>query len=278
MKPKILISFSGGRTSAYMLWLILQWREFLDVIVVFANTGKESEGTLQFVRDCAINFNVEIIWVEGFPVSEKGWKVSYKIVDFGAANRTGQPFEDMIAKLGIPSTAAPFCSDQLKRKVILSYIRSLGWKDFYVAIGIRADEIDRVNPKWKEKKLLYPLVHLNITKPIILDYWRVATFDLLLEHKDDGNCDNCWKKSQKTLVGNMRRRPESFDWWEKMHHKYGDLAPRPAQKKMSPPFRFFRGNMSVRDIGLLAQTKDSQLEILDNYETANGCSESCEVF
>lgn len=278
METKILISFSGGRTSAYMLWLILQWREFLDIVVVFANTGKESEGTLEFVRDCCIYFNVEIIWLEGYPASEKGWKVQHKIIDFKSASRKGEPFEAMIAKLGIPSSAAPFCSDQLKRKTIKSYIEAIDWKDCLIAIGIRADEIDRVNENWKEKKLFYPLVHLGITKPMILDFWRLMHFDLKLNHADDGNCDNCWKKSNKTLIGNIRRRPDSFDWWRLMQIKYGHIAPRKAQQKMKLPLNFFRGNNDVNALFELAILEDRQLELTDNYELANGCSESCEVF
>ena len=51
-----LISFSGGRTSAYMLKKIIEAYDGTlpdDMHVVFANTGKEMPQTLDFVRDCA---------------------------------------------------------------------------------------------------------------------------------------------------------------------------------------------------------------------------------
>lgn len=62
-----LISFSGGRTSAYMLFMILCAHGGVlpdDVYVVFANTGKEREETLRFVHEVEVRWGVRVWWIE----------------------------------------------------------------------------------------------------------------------------------------------------------------------------------------------------------------------
>lgn len=281
-KPKLVVSFSGGRTSAYMLWFILNKSEYknnYDIKVIFANTGKETEKTLEFVRDCSINFGIEIIWLESYPKTEKGWGVGANVVTFETASRKGEPFELMISKLGIPSSSAPFCSFQLKRYAINAYLKTIGWGKCYVAIGIRADEIDRVNPNYLKLRILYPLINTNIKKSDIIKFWRNQTFDLKC-HKDLGNCDGCWKKSAKTLVSIARQNQNVYNWWQDMTDKYGNLVPegRVSLKEMKPPFNFYRGDLSPKDIKKLADLTGEQLELFTENEKLDGCSESCEVF
>lgn len=62
-----VISFSGGRSSGYMLYKILKAHDFnlpSNIEVVFANTGKEMPQTLDFIRDVSINWGVCITWLE----------------------------------------------------------------------------------------------------------------------------------------------------------------------------------------------------------------------
>ena len=62
-----VISFSGGRTYAYMLYKILEAHGGTlpdHVKVCFANTGKEMPETLDFVRDCGEQWGVDIVWLE----------------------------------------------------------------------------------------------------------------------------------------------------------------------------------------------------------------------
>lgn len=284
LKERLLLSVSGGLTSMLMmLYCLKKLSDKYEIICVFANTGKEKEGTLKFVNDCAIRFKTKIIWVEakhrdenGNPYSRKGWKVKHKVVNFETASRNGEPFEEMISVLGIPSTNAPFCSDQLKRKPIESYLKRIGWRNYYKAIGIRCDEIDRVNPHFLVKRIIYPFVSLwPKTKPEIMDEGH--DLGLVIDiHPDDGNCDECWKKDMKRLCRNARRDPEGFFWWKDMTLKYGYFNPRKTE--LLPPFNFFRGNKSVDDIFELAEKSELKISQVAETEKLDGCSESCEAF
>lgn len=287
MKKKLLISFSGGRTSAYMVWWLLnEWqdRHNWEIIVVFANTGKEAEGTLFFVDECAQEWGINIVWVEakckdenGIPFSEKGWSVHHKVVIYETASRNGEPFEEMISVLGIPSTNAPFCSVQLKRKAIESYARSIGWEGHYTAIGLRVDEaVERMNKNYHALKIIYPFIHLKPTvKRQISEWWGKQSFDLDID-PDEGNCDGCWKKDELRLVRLAVKKPQIFNWWELMVEKYGHLNPREVDQQ--PPFQFYRGQKSVLDIRKLADMSQAELKQLTLFEPLDGCAESCEVY
>lgn len=283
MKKRLLISFSGGKTSAYMLWWLMnEWedRHNWEIIVVFANTGKEAEGTLYFVDECSQEWNIPIWWVEGYPSEEgKGWKVVHKVVDFETASRNGEPFEAMISRLGIPSSNAPFCSYQLKKHAIESFLESIGWVDYYTAIGIRVDEPNRLPENEKiglDNKKMYPLAYMNPKmKRDVSMWWHEQTFNLNI-HPDDGNCDNCWKKDMKRLVRNAQRNPKSLDWWQSMTDKYGYFNPR--ETDLLPPFNFYRGNLSPVDILAMAKDADRQLDLFKITEPISTCNESCEAF
>lgn len=283
---KLLISFSGGRTSAYMTWWLLnKWddKDNWEKIVVFANTGKESEGTLFFVDECANEWNINIIWVEskckddnGISFSEKGWKVNHKIVNYETASRNGEPFEEMISVLGIPRTDEPFCSKQLKTAAIESYLKSIGWNDYYRAIGIRYDELNRIDKNRKDKKFIYPFAEIYpITKSMVSQWWLKQSFDLNI-HPDEGNCDNCWKKDFPRLVRNMIRNPKSYEWWIEMEQKYGHFNPR--NNTLKPPFNFYRNNKSTIDIKKMVEMSQAELKQSTMFDALDGCSESCEAF
>lgn len=293
MKDKLLISFSGGRTSAFMTqWLLKNMQHKYEMIVVFANTGKEREETLQFVQRCDEYFEFNVVWVEAVTNPENGKGVSANVVNFNTASRKGEPFEDMIKKHGIPNQQFPHCSRELKKNAIRAYLRQLGWTKYKSAIGIRADEPSRLDwVKSKKENIIYPLADtIRTTKSDINLFWSKQPFDLELKSYE-GNCDLCWKKSMRKLMTIVKDKPELADWWREMEEKYGNYYPQ-SRPQLQEPINFFRKQMTVDDIIEESQFpfepardeskdidkwKQPQLWELE-LDTNDGCVESCEAF
>ena len=143
----VLISFSGGRTSAFMLHQILQENGDLPdrVKVTFANTGKEMDGTLDFVNECSVRWGVKIDWLE---YTRQDNKVSFNVVNHNSASRNGEPLETLfVSRNYLPNVMQRFCTQEAKVKTIKRFLVSIGWKRWTNTVGIRADEARRLKPK-----------------------------------------------------------------------------------------------------------------------------------
>lgn len=208
---KILISFSGGRTSAFMAKLIQEHPIYKDYqkLFVYANTGKEAEATLEFIDKCDQEFNLNLIWVEADVVHEKQKGTQYNITNFKDAKRNGEPFTEVVKKYGLPSKLYRHCTRELKEIPINKYARDILGKDYITAIGIRADEKHRLG---NDPKKVYPLAELGIDEQIVRNFWDRQPFDL--ELKDyQGNCDLCFLKSVRKKLTIIKENPKTADWW-----------------------------------------------------------------
>ena len=146
MKENLLVSFSGGRTSAYMTkYLLDNYKDIYNMIVVFANTGKEFEQTLDFIKKCDDVYGFNTIWVEAVTNYQYRKGVTAKVVNHETASRNGEPFEQMIKKHGLPNVVMPMCTRDLKTSAIRAYCKQINFKTYKTEIGIRADELDRVS-------------------------------------------------------------------------------------------------------------------------------------
>jgi 3'-phosphoadenosine 5'-phosphosulfate sulfotransferase (PAPS reductase)/FAD synthetase len=210
----LLVSFSGGETSAFMAkWIKKHLTTNYDkVVYVFANTGLENEQTLKFIQQCDDYWNFNIQWVEAKVNHHERKSTGYSLTNFKEAKRKGEPFEEIIKKYGIPNPAFPHCTRELKQAPIKAFAKDWFHGEKYdTAIGIRNDEIDRINDKAKEKRFIYPLIDMiSVNKPMINTFWDRMPFRLELKGYQS-NCITCWKKADKKLFQIYKENPNAFD-------------------------------------------------------------------
>lgn len=279
VSKRLAISFSGGKTSAVMTkWLLENVPKLnihIEIEITFANTGCEHEATLEFVRDCDTHFGFNTKWLEAVVTHGERVGIRHKHVTFETASRNGEPFEEAIKKHGIFNIGAPKCTSRLKVEVFDSYLRrEVGWKkgSYVSAIGIRADEIDRMSSNAKALNVIYPLIQLGYTKQKVIEEVNSWPFQLNLPDEHYGNCVWCWKKSLRKLLTLAKDSPEVFDFPKRMEAKYS------KQNRT-----FFREHRSAEDILHLAKTTNfvpfnSALPIYDDaLDTGSACGESCEI-
>ena len=264
------ISFSGGRTSAYMLWRVLQANGGLpdEAVVCFGNTGKEEEATLQFIKDVSDNWGVEIHWVE-----RRFDDIGFERVTFETASRNGEPFEALIRKRNyLPNPVARICTSELKIRAQSKYLASLDHfaGEKYSAIenlswvGIRADEQRRA-AKIADKSRI-PLWAASVTKETVGDFWKAQPFDLGLPNNNGvtmhGNCDLCFLKPAAQVLALIAEKPERHVWWAKMEA----LALALASKPSGAVFRSDRPSYAQ-----MAKYASEQSDMFDKNEEAIAC-------
>lgn len=232
----VQISFSGGRTSAYMLHQILAVNGDFDpkrVQVIFSNTGREMPETLDFVQECSERWSVKIVWVED---AERGVSGPlFDVVSHNSASRNGEPFKRLIQrKKACPDQSKRFCTEHLKILPARRYLMSLGWTSWSNATGIRADEPHRLKPS-PDKRVVkwYPLE--DVTVDTVMNFWQAMPFDLRVP-KGLGNCDGCFMKSEATLAALARDYPERHQWWEDMEGLATSLTKSPGGARFREAF------------------------------------------
>jgi 3'-phosphoadenosine 5'-phosphosulfate sulfotransferase (PAPS reductase)/FAD synthetase len=257
-----VISFSGGRTSGYMLWRILDAYDGKlpdHIKVCFANTGKEMPQTLDFVRDCSEAWGVDIVWLEFVKEKKAG-----RVVTWEAASRNGEPFYNLISqKKFIPNDRIRTCTEQLKVVPINKYMESLGYDEFLTFVGIRADEHRRVAKMRARPNYIVPLADAGVTLADVDAFWSTQEFQLNLPLSENGNspmsnCDLCFFKSLSRKLSIIRERPDLADWWIEQEERIGNT--------------FRRQHPSYRDMKIIA-TDQVQLFEFENESMSCFCGD-----
>lgn len=221
MSKALLMSFSGGRSSALAMRLLTVKGLPENMHIVFANTGKERNETLDFIHECETRWNLPVVWVEGiyknYDISREFMvsSIGFRVVNYETAKRRDQPdspFEKMIAWVNsgiVPNRMSRFCTKYLKIVPMQRYMESLGIKGHTPIMGIRHDEPDRIV---KHPDAIMPLAQAGITQKHVRDWWSKQDFDLKLKDYE-GNCDLCFLKSLRKRKTILKEHPEFYEWW-----------------------------------------------------------------
>jgi 3'-phosphoadenosine 5'-phosphosulfate sulfotransferase (PAPS reductase)/FAD synthetase len=263
-----VVSFSGGQTSGYMLRRLLDADVFLDH-VLFCNTGREHDATLDFVHEVETRWDVGVTWLE---YCRDNNEHSFREVDYETAARitsTRTPFDEMLDWAGaLPNVRGRGCSGQLKVRTIRRYLQFLGLDSWVSFVGIRADEDHRVLeiqascPKYITAR--FPLVEHGTTKQDVDAWWGANDFRLNIPNHL-GNCDLCFLKAKWKRLAIARRHPAQSQWWAEWERKF-------SEKGVTGDGARWIAGESVD--GLLAMANHPELP-LDESEQDIPCS--CEV-
>lgn len=278
----MVVSFSGGQSSAFLCYFLLKnYADKYDFYFVFANTGREHEETLIFVDKVDRFLGLNLTWLEGdaSPVVGKG--MTHRSVNFATAARNGEPFERLLSVEGIPNISRQKCSDYLKTQTIRSWMRAnglarRGWSA-KTAIGMRADEPERAcmdKAATKRYNLVYPLCHWQpFVKADVNDFWDDMPFKLNIP-SHYGNCLTCFKKSEAKLFLIAHEHPEWFSWNKRMEQLYSSV-------KAKTEHRWWRRKRNTDQLIEEARLQDKQRLIYltkTDPDAGDGCTSSCDPF
>jgi len=283
----IFCSVSAGYSSVMMALKIKEWYPDHNIIYAMANTSKEREESLEFMNECDKYFGFDMVWIEAEINQEKRKGTDFKVTNFKDLKRNGELFEDGIKKYGIPCKINKWCNRELKLVPLKKYIDSIFGKNNYsIAVGLRADEMDRVMGSFKENNVFYPLLDNGINTRDRNKFWKDKPIQITIP-AFKGNCDMCFEKSNRKLMTTIIEEPNIVDWWDDMIKKYSkiSLEGKPSYNAYADNggMNFFRQNNSIEDLIELAKkpfskATDEYVYENDLFDLEGDCGSGCVVF
>lgn len=245
-KKLLVVSFSGGRTSAFMCKFIQEYPKYksYDKLFIYANTGLEHPGTIEFIKNCDKAFNLNLVKIEAVVDQTPGVNVTYKVCDYDELTMDGSIFRQVVKKYGLPNFKASICTRSVKVIPMEKYVEDLNYRYVTTAVGIRNDEKHRISQYARDRGIIYPLVDdIKIDEAFIKTYWSRQPFDLEIP-PSFGNCDLCFKKSIKHRLNVLRQKPAVADFWLKLENDF---------KNDQVPMLDLRQQVTVQDLVEMAK-------------------------
>lgn len=285
-----VVSFSGGRTSAYLVHLMEERRkkENITVKYLFMDTGAEHPETYEFIKNVVKHFKIELVCLRTKFNPILGQKNDYEIIPIENIRQDLKPWKGMTEKYGTPyNPGGAFCTRAMKTDIYEWYCNEkFGLKNYISWLGIRADEPKRLKDEGdrlseKQKRWYADLKYLadisDFEKTDILDWWNLQPFDLgIPEHL--GNCVYCIKKGINKVALATKDEPLMADSFNKM---LKNPKIRIVEKRKSSNEIMYRGKNSFESvIALFSDVDRDELYYSlrgNKQEDSGNCSESCEI-
>lgn len=267
-EQNLLIAVSGGRSSARMAHHIHTSDKYKgwNKVYVFCNTGMERPETIDFLKNIETHWGIPLVKIEAVASMEKGTGIQYKVVDWEHLNMTAEPFSEVIRHMnkgeftGLPFQGAPYCSEYLKTRPSKRFADGIfGTNNYKTAIGFRKEDMPK-RISWPEIKTderrVFPLLtdfQVPVGQLELNRWWSAQPFQLAI-HGSLGNCELCWKKSDRHLMDAINYGTRFVGWWQDQEKKYGTTA--------------FRGQKSIDDLVRMAALPKT-MEI--DFEESDSC-------
>lgn len=263
-----IISFSGGRTSAFMTLEVLKIHP--DAEVIYMDTGAEHPKTYEFIRNFSKEFNINITCLRVIPNPEMRKASTYELLTVEEIKPDLEPWKRVLQKYGHPYVGGAFCTDRMKTVPFTKYCdEKYGKNNYHRWIGIRIDEQKRLTNKREGFHYLADIS--DFEKQDILDWWSEQSFDLgIQEHL--GNCVFCIKKSLPKVALAAKDEPE-------LAQEFIQLL---DDNDVKNDKIMYRSNKSLSEVIAIFGDTDrtelaSRMRSMRQYDTGS-CSESCEAF
>lgn len=273
---KHIVSFSGGRTSAYLVHLMEQRRkkENIDVEYVFMDTGAEHPKTYEFIKNCVEYFDIELTVLKSVINQELGVGVKYKRININECKWDLSLFKEMMSKHSTPCLTSPFSNGRLKTEPMMKYIKDNYPEPATQWLGMRIDEKNRLKSK---PNIKYLAEISSMEKIDIVGWWAEMPFDLEIGDWL-GNCVFCYKKSPVKIALAMKQEPELAKEWIEMMDSESN---RDMTKERGVPINaIYRGYLSASGIAEIHSefTESELIQRVNKSKKNGGCgSESCNV-
>tara|TARA_R110001599_G_C12195644_1_gene655280 strand:+ start:675 stop:1541 length:867 start_codon:yes stop_codon:yes gene_type:complete len=274
-----VVSFSGGRTSAYLVYLMEQMRvnNSFEVEYIFMDTGAEHPETYTFVRNIVKHWKIKLTCLRSETHFIKGKGNTFKVVGLDEIGPDLKPFADMAKKYGMPSVLMPHCTGHLKTIPFKKYCEQKYGKGNYITwLGIRADEPRRLK---KLDGFQYIADISDFTSDDVLYWWKEQIFDLGFDINSGwmGNCVFCHKKSPAKIALAMMDEPEMLADFEAMISSKETRQLGYVEKD-----KIYRKGFTTKDIQTIYEETErvdiiARLKHSKRFDTGS-CSESCETF